>query len=171
MLLINWTCVQIFDTENSSGISQLYYRDNAFSTSQECFGFFFLFFLQATRDTFSNWGLHLCAPTFVHLFSRELSSAHISTGNIAAFFRVLSPNKDEGKLNADGFLVTTFPCESSQKLFDLLNCQVLWSRSLPASLLWPETTETNTLMASASYSPAALYSNTFPYPLILPYSH
>lgn len=50
------------------------------------------FFLQATRDTFSNWGLHLCAPTFVHLFSCELSSVHISTGNIAACFRMLPPN-------------------------------------------------------------------------------
>lgn len=65
-------------------------------------GFFFP--LQATRDTFLNWGLHLCAPTFARLFSCGLSSVHISTGNITAGFPLLPPEKGEGKLIADGSL-------------------------------------------------------------------
>lgn len=87
------------------------------------------FSLQATRDTFWNWGLHLCAPTFVHLLSGELSSAHVNTGNIAACFHVLPPNTKQrwSALSADGFPGTKFPPESFQKWF-------IWVAKLPGPL-------------------------------------
>lgn len=120
---------------------------------------FFIFFLQATRDTFLNWGLHLCAPTFVHLFSCELSSVHISAGNIAVHSCVLPPNTDEGKMNTGESLVITIPLESFKKL-------LIWLGKFPSpskettrsfySLAWDDKTQ------FAHNCPAALNWNTCP---------
>lgn len=136
MLLINRTSVQIFDTENSAGISQLYYWDNTFSTCQEC-GFFSL---QATRDTFLNWGLHLCAPTFVHLFSCELSSVHISAGNVTVCSCVLTPNRDEEKLHTGRLLLTSFwgECFQNRSVY-FTDCRILPCKVLNTSRFFIKT--------------------------------
>lgn len=66
LLLINRTRVQIFDAEISSGISQLYYGDNAFSTCQEWFVVFF-FYPPGNQGHILELGLtlvctHICSP-------------------------------------------------------------------------------------------------------------
>lgn len=118
--------------------------------------------LQATRDTFLNWGVHLCAPTFAHLSSCGLSSVHISTGNITAGFPLPPPHKGEGKLIADSSL--SLP--SQVKVF--IRKIIIWLAKLPHSLRILALTwgcRSQSSPACACCYPAAL--NAFPYPSLL----